>query len=157
MKALHVFDVTGDVLFRRDGDESRLIPCKVIQTRGLVTQIQDGFNVLILDLASGFVNYNFDHWIKNWNEEVDNVSLLSGRNVYDGKRFSVAYNRTAFDSVMETGKNVRQTYVDAAALSTSHSKDGYKSDREDLCAHPILAVLIDGLWVEPTSMLGVAR
>jgi len=63
----HVYEVVGEVLFRRTGRRSVVLQCKVVRTRVLFAKKINGlWSVKISEIISGYGAYVFDDWFEDW-------------------------------------------------------------------------------------------
>jgi len=158
MDNLHIYEIRGSFLVRRPGNSVRhIMQCTVIRTQvGFINQLDGGaVEAGISLIASGFQSVRFSRWFKDWiypsdvNHTGDAISFPTDKHqAIDGRFIDVAVESIAFDEILKTAHFVGQHYVDTVSGNTAHPEENilhrpYSS--------PVVAVCIDGDWIEPIS------
>ena len=157
MRGLHAYE-TGDgkVIFRRSGNRSELLHCRVIRTKAILSSEYDNGDseVLISLIASGFERLRFDTWFADWIDK-DNLTTSHRTSTITGRWVEVAVVDQAYELLIRTNRPTGQTLI------TSQRQDPHQGAQaiqpsEDPYNFPIAAVKIDDEWVEPTGLLDIA-
>jgi hypothetical protein len=135
----HVYEVVGEVLFRRSGHRSNILQCKIVRTRVLSAAEEKNslWTVSISEIMSGYGVYVFSTWFDDWG---------AGDNLYkpdfeSGRPIDVAIPIDIFNEIVTTGR-LRETATSTAIrLMLPEDKQPY--------SQPVVAVRIGGRWVEP--------
>ena len=134
MQDTHVYEVLpGEIVFRRSGSNAQaLVRCKVVVTRANMYKLDTGhFDVFVSLPSPGFERLTFTEWFADWTPE-DNVK----EDKQAGRRIEVAVERTSLHRMFQIGLPLRQN-----AVLTDTGCRAY--------GMPLVAVLVDGRWVEP--------
>lgn len=142
MLETHVYEVVGEALFRRSGNNSReILQCKIVRTRARLTP--DGM-VMISVLVTGYESLQFPQWFNDWTAE-DN---MPGNDFQGGRPVDVAVPVEAYEHMLSTGYPVGGG-ISNALIRRSAGEASPTRERNKPFNPNIAAVLIDGRWVEP--------
>ena len=147
MRYAHVFEVLpGEVIFRRSGNGVlRFKRCRQVKTRVLSVQKLDGGQVLaqISVLVTGYEHVLLPTWFADW-EDSDCLNPGLDGDFQTGKAVVIAVGEDELEEMLATGAPITTEIV---------YSDPSTRDSEPFSA-PVVAVLIDGRWVEPLSSVG---
>jgi hypothetical protein len=148
MQDTHVYEVVGRVLFRRSGNGVRtIVDCTVVRTRAIVSFNESGADVLIPVIISGYERFRFTTWLDGWKAE-DNLDGSHG-DLQSGRPVDVAVPTTDFNNMVASGRPEGPiSMVERRMLQNT------RPNPQDVPFNsPVVAVRIDGRWVEPDSRI----
>jgi len=150
MQYTHVYEIVGQVLFRRSGNGVRtIVDCTIVRTRATAWLDESGIGakVQISAITTGYETLHFASWILDWHAS-DNADRANG-DFQSGRPIDIAIPTAAFNAMVETGQ-AAQSYPSI----TDSMRDRSSSRRQGEPFHsPVAAVRIDGRWVEPDSRI----
>jgi len=130
----HAFEIVGEVLFRRAGNNhGRVLRCKIVRTRATASITELGAAVMISLISNDYQVCHFDRWFEGWSDKHN----LYGDDLQSGRAIDVAVPVGVLEDMIDTGHSPSSRVIDLGENQRPFNS-------------PVVAVRVDGRWEEPT-------
>lgn len=144
MYETHVYELLGQVVFRRSGNRGHIpLRCEIVRTRGrLLEHDRNDYKVQLSVIVSGYETLRFGEWFDPW-LKTDN---MAGSDFQSGRPIDVAVPVPILQQMIATGQPVYSGSMANMVPGGPWAPRTYRL--------PVVAVRINDRWVEPIRDAG---